>query len=1018
MSAFAIPAMKGLRTVKQPDGTELQIRLVGDEFFSYTTTADGVPVVKNKEGFYVYANVEKGVSIPTAMVAHNANLRNDTEIQLVSVLKTKQVAPSLTVQTIRELNNADNQRRAQQMRKTGAQNAIQGQKHCLIILVQYTDKEMVHSQAEFQEMASAHNYSKNNHIGSLSDFFYDQSYGKLSVNFDVVGPYTLDHEMSYYGAHSEDANDVLAGEMISEAVHKAHNAGVNFSKYDWTGNGFVDQVFVIYAGYAEAQGGEDDTIWPHKWSLNSAKYFNRGGNGSIKYDGVTIDTYACSSELRGYRGTSICGIGTAAHEFSHCLGLPDLYDTTYSGGTGMSDWSLMDGGGYRADGDIPTPYTAQERAYIGWIDLIELDKPMKVTNLPSIIEQPVAYVIYNEGNRNEYYVLENHQKTLSGTTYHNWDQSAAGHGMLVTHVDFNASAWASNSVNDNPSHQRCIFIGADGRTSASSGSLYPGTRNNTSLTNTSTPAATTYNANTDGKKLMNRPIESISEQNGLINFIFDGGVYVPAPTAKEATDVTSTGFTANWEAVAEAESYTLEVTEKGDASTLFYEDFAENNNFSVTKDGTEDISSKLNDYLSYSGWTGKKLFVSAGKIKLGESTTAGSLVSPYFKAPKDGFVKIELGVKKVSLSTAKVIVSIVDANGAVLAEETITPDNQRHTLEFSDVTKKFYVKFATDKNRAYIDFMAGYAEQDNSDALWTSLGTGKVSDMYMFKEENIPCEFFKHKEHPYLYRISNPYVKMLEGYANTPSPDASDYLYVQLLQKGDQVLDNEIDRDDLVLFYGDYDHDSFNTGYTHSNYNDDVCLVYPGIFTKYPNVDDWAQSRVLSKYSDGSPKRVHLAPFYYMWNNGGWDATQKSEDIIYLDFPEAKTNAPQSYVPSKPKANTLKAIEVKDMQTISKISKPMLAPGQKKLIENLKSTSYTLTDLSENAVYSYRVKTVNEEGESKWSNSVEVDLSTATGITSIPVSSLCNGEIFDLFGRQVNKMEHGVYIQNGKKVLK
>lgn len=1030
MTAFAIPAMKGLRTVKQADGTELQIQLIGDEYFSYHATSDGVPVMQTLTGAYVYASIREGVKIPTATLAHNPAARKDAEIALVAELKKEEVTISAEALEIRRLNNLDTQRRAQAMRTASEQNAIEGNKHCLIVLVEYPDKQMTHTQSEFQEMASEPNYNKHNHVGSLSDFFYDQSYGKLSVEFDVVGPFMLDHEMAYYGEHykpstsTQEVNDHRPGAMISEAVHKAHAAGVNFAKYDWTGNKQVDQVFVIYAGYAEAQGGKPETIWPHKFSLSGAQYSGRGGEGPITYDGVTIDTYACSSELRYASGNEICGIGTAAHEFSHCLGLPDLYDTDYSGGTGMSSWSLMCDGGYRADGDIPSPYTAQERAYIGWIKLIELDKPMKVKNLPSIIDEPVAYVVYNEAYRKEYYILENHQKTISSKVYHNWDRSAPGSGMLVTHVDFDANAWNSNTPNNDPNHQRCIFIGADGRSNASAGSLYPGTKYNTALTNTTTPAATTYNKNKDGQKFMNKPIESITQHDRMIDFIFDGGVYVPTPELGEATDVTSTSFTANWSEVEDAESYTLEVTEKGEAGLLFVEDFATNEKFDVSKDGTDDVASKLDDYLDNKGWKGKELYVCAQKIKLGQSTAAGYLQTSLFAAPTDGFLRLEVGEKKVTMSTAKLVVSILDKAGKELASQTITPDNSRHTLEFSDITKDFSVRFATDKNRLYVNYVAGYTAPETPDTMWTSLGKGLYSDVYLFEEMDIPCEYFQHKTEKNVYRIQNPYVEMLNAYHEEVSSEASNYLYLELLKKGDEVLDQKIDRDDLVLFYGPYDYSSFNTGFTHPSYVDDICLVYPGIFTDYAEVSKWVNSRVVSKQSDGTPKRIHLAPFYYMFSVGGWDATQDKDSVIYVDFPAAQASSPVMNMNKgvlRYRALTdgkLQSLIVSQMNKRNNIGDRHRKVGDKTTITDITSTSYTLTDLTENIVYAYRVKAVGEEGDSKWSDYAEVDLSQGTGIQSVPASALTkDGTIYDLSGRRVQQMQRGIYIMNGKAVI-
>lgn len=146
--------------------------------------------------------------------------------------------------------------------------------------------------------------------------------------------------------------------MVAEACLAA-DSEVNFADYDWDGDGEVDQVFVLYAGLGEAAGGDDDTVWPHMWNLSSSDY-----RKSLTLDNVKVDTYACSSEMTkdydtfGYPDI-VSGIGTFCHEFSHCLGYPDMYDMNYKN-FGMATWDLMDYGNYNGKGFIPSGYTAYE----------------------------------------------------------------------------------------------------------------------------------------------------------------------------------------------------------------------------------------------------------------------------------------------------------------------------------------------------------------------------------------------------------------------------------------------------------------------------------------------------------------------------------------------------------------------------------------------------------------------------------------------------------------------------------
>ena len=329
--------------------------------------------------------------------------------------------------------------------------------------------------------------------------------------------------MEYYGKNfgADDLDSHAAG-MIVEACQLVDEE-VNFADYDWDGDGEVDQVYVIYPGKGEADGGTSNTVWPHEWELSEAALYG-DGDGPIELDGVTIDTYACGSELNG--SGRICGIVTLCHEFSHCLGFPDFYDIDYSGGVGMDVWDLMSGGLYNGNGYCPAGYTSYERWMAGWLEPVELTADTIVTGMKSLQEGGEAYVMYNDGHRDEYFLLENRQQV-------EWDEYLPAHGLLIVHVDFDLEAWENNQPNDNPRHQRMTWIPADGKIETfkfygttyvseegMATDLYPSGDNNR-FTNISFPAATLYNANTDGRRLLNKSVLDIAEaSNGTISFNF------------------------------------------------------------------------------------------------------------------------------------------------------------------------------------------------------------------------------------------------------------------------------------------------------------------------------------------------------------------------------------------------------------------------------------------------------------------------------------------------------------------
>lgn len=492
---LAIPAKRIKRSLTLADGTIVMATLIGDENGHWYVDDNGKALTEDSSGIARYISLyelnSRQKTKTERMVMRNKNRK-------ARLAKAKHISSFIT---------------------RGSEESIYegytGKKKGLVILVNFTNKKFSFTRNDFNALTNEKGYSKNNAKGSVSDYFKNQSYGKFELEFDVVGPYNLSHDMAYYGKNDDNDDDVLPGAMVTEAV-KLANKDVNYADYDWDRDGEVDQVYIIHAGYSEEQGGPSSCIYSHEWDLESAKHFNNGGDGAILLDNVWINTYACSSELKNNMGKKMNGIGTMCHEFSHCLGLPDLYDTDNNDVFGMNSWSVMDYGSYNDDGHRPCGYTSYERWSAGWLEPVELKVTTTVTDMKPITETPEAYVIYNDANHDEYYLLENRQLS-------SWDDAGYGHGLLILHVDYDKEAWADNKVNNNPSHQRLTIFHADNDAYSTSldGDPYPGTSGNNSLTDNSIPSAKIFNANKDGKFFMSKPITDITESdNGYISFKF------------------------------------------------------------------------------------------------------------------------------------------------------------------------------------------------------------------------------------------------------------------------------------------------------------------------------------------------------------------------------------------------------------------------------------------------------------------------------------------------------------------
>lgn len=597
MTVQAAPAKHGVvRNVVLTDGSTIEVTLCGDEYAHWWESADGRKIDIDDNGM---ARIMAGEDFSFRREYATAKRAKANGNRTNRMNKAKQNAGNVT---------------------------FSGSKKGLVILVEFSNLEMKagSTQTAFDNMFNQEGYSKNNHIGSVHDYFYDQSYGQFDLSFDVVGPVTVANTYSYYGANNSDGDDKYPATMVVEACQLVDEL-VDFADYDWDGDGYVDQVYVVYAGYGENSGAPRNTIWPHEWTLSEASDYG-DGDGPQEFDGVMVDTYAVSCELEGVSGSTMAGIGVACHEFSHCLGYPDFYDVDSSGGVGMAIWDLLDSGSYNGpsgNGEVPAGFTAYERMVAGWLEPVELSPGMDVDGMATIGEEAEAYIVYNDGNRNEYYLLENRDNSR---WFSYWGANKASKsGMLITHVDYNRNAWINNTVNDSKSHQRMTFIPANNKfgsgSSTYAGQLYP-TANNNELTNTSTPAAKTFNKNIDGQKLMNKPIVNIVKNaDKTISF--------------------SCVEMENEEDPDDPENPNPDINPTGDV--VFYESFdsCEGTGGNDDKWSGNIASSVFNSDID--GWTAEKKYGANKCARFGTGKEIGVVVSPSFVLDGDALLTFKAG---------------------------------------------------------------------------------------------------------------------------------------------------------------------------------------------------------------------------------------------------------------------------------------------------------------------------------------------------------------------------------------
>lgn len=458
--AGAVVAKPGLIEAAQPDGTTLSIRLEGNEDLHFAYAEDGTLLTEDENGFYVPAT--------------------DNEI-------------------------AEKRRQNALKRRSGPglmydDFPAYGERRALVILVQFTNRKFTINNPKdfYTRMLNENGFSDSNSTGSARDYFIASSDSIFRPVFDVYGPVTVPNDYSYYGKNDFFGNDSQPERMVIDACNLLDEE-IDFTLYDCDGNGVVDNIYIFYAGYGEADGGGANTIWPHSWDL-SKKY-----SLAYVYDGVKIDHYACSNELQRM-GNRPDGIGTFCHEFGHVLGLPDLYSTMSTGAFTPYTWTIMDSGSYNNNSRTPPYYSSFEKYALGWIEPETLDEGEK-TLLP-LGDSNRAFIV-RTSSENEYYLLENRQKK-------GFDTYLPGHGMLIWHIDYNRSIWVNNMVNVMTNHQYVDLIEADGErlNQNRDGDSFPGVSEVTSFTPETNPGWAPWT-----KELIPLMILDIEEtEDGVIKF--------------------------------------------------------------------------------------------------------------------------------------------------------------------------------------------------------------------------------------------------------------------------------------------------------------------------------------------------------------------------------------------------------------------------------------------------------------------------------------------------------------------
>lgn len=476
---FAITAYPYPISIDSPSG-EVTIFLYGNQNLKYAVTTDGYPLLQDGNNWFFAACDGQGNLYPSLYKAEAEGCRSSELKSFLERQSKDGIMKVIHTEARQRAKSANNS-----VKHNSQRTPVLGQRKVLVILMQFADVKFTKSHDDFDELFNSRKYLIDGAKGSVWNYYNYASYGLLDLHSDIIGPFEAQHEMAYYGGNvGWGSNDKNPYALFQEALEKAAET-VNLTDYDTNGDGYVDNVHIIYAGYGEEAGASSDAIWAHESYLNV-----------IEKNGIKIDRYSCAPELRSNRGGGISRIGPHCHEIGHALGAMDYYDTDYNTGgyySGTGKWDVMASGSWNEEGINPANFNPYTKVYdFGWCEVINVSEDSQLLISPSSYSNKIYRI--NSSNSNEFFLLENRQQE-------SFDSSIPGHGLLIFHVSDDIEKQKITNTINSTYPQMCYIVCASSGFRAvssnptsygeidSAGCPFPGETNQSTFDYYSIPAA-------------------------------------------------------------------------------------------------------------------------------------------------------------------------------------------------------------------------------------------------------------------------------------------------------------------------------------------------------------------------------------------------------------------------------------------------------------------------------------------------------------------------------------------------
>ena len=401
--------------VTQPDGQVIRCFASGDEFYNYLHDANGFTIVKNEDGYYVYATKDaQGNVIPTAYMVNsvdpasvglqpNATI-SDAAYHALRKEREQYITPPTPPKGDRETNH--------------------GLYNNLVVFIRFAG-DTYHT-TPTSVVDSMFNASNHESI-SMRNYFHHASYNKLDLRSylypipdgETILSYEDIYPKEYYMPYDPVTNPMGYQDwestdrefsMLERAIYYVADQVPDTLDLDYNDDGNVDNVVFVIKG----QPGEwASLLWPHRWSIYD-RY--------VPLKDLRVYDFNLQLEQGGYFNVS-----TLCHEMSHSLGSPDLYH--YSGGVdAVGGWDLM-----CANASVPQHEGAYMKyKYGNWIyDIPDITGQYGTYELEAVSWPGNRRNVYriSTSNPNQFILVEYRDNTRL------FETDLPGGGLLVYRID-------------------------------------------------------------------------------------------------------------------------------------------------------------------------------------------------------------------------------------------------------------------------------------------------------------------------------------------------------------------------------------------------------------------------------------------------------------------------------------------------------------------------------------------------------------------------------------------------------